>query len=182
MTQNGKQLKCQRCESDAPALLYNPNTPNNPQKRVALCDKCAVKDPKVILLEQPFPDTYQPAFTAVAYPSPGAESKAEPVAEETNEIETIEFGPVTPEPIEENIVTGKSVKRPKASQNLAKDAETKPIDRADVEKKIERQEKDLDTLLKKRQELQGQLDQVVMLIGIKKGAVAALRDLLGGTA
>lgn len=82
------------------------------------------------------------------------------------------------EPIEDKIVTPKS-KVPKASENKAKDVETKPVDRVDIENKIKQHEEDLNKLLQKRQELRAQHEQVVTMIDAKKGAVAGLRDLLG---
>lgn len=72
----------------------------------------------------------------------------------------------------------KMAKKPKAKQNKAEDVETKPIDRVDIEKKIEGQEKDIDTLVGKRKGITQQLTQMNDMIMAKRGAVAGLRDLL----
>lgn len=71
------------------------------------------------------------------------------------------------------------MKKVKATENLAKDTETKPIDRVDIEKKIKAQETDIDKLRQKGRELQGQLTQLEQAIIAKMGAVAAMKDLLG---
>jgi len=165
-----EQLKCDRCDSDKPALIYDPRTPGHPNKRVNLCDECAVKDNKAVLVGGPgVPPEVTKDYEATIGP--------EPILDDVNEIETIKFEPKTPEAIEERIVTPKS--KLKSSENLAENVETKPIDRVDIENKIKKHEKDLDTLLAKRREIQGQLEQVSAVIAVTKGAVAGLRDLLG---
>lgn len=71
------------------------------------------------------------------------------------------------------------MKKVKATENLAKDTETKPIDRVDIQKKIDAQEKDVAELRKKGRELQGQVGQIEQIIVAKMGAIAAMKDLLG---
>lgn len=78
----------------------------------------------------------------------------------------------------------------KATENTAEKIETKPIDRVDIEKRIARQEKEIDELCKAEQKLQNdiratndkwrtQLQQFEQAITAKRGAVAGLKDLLG---
>ncbi len=195
-------LKCERCEQDdaSPTTegvkTYDPRVPGEPYRTVNLCDKCKKTEPKSIFIgasrNAPPPTTPYPEPEEV----PPLEGKAldDAIAEiqagaDVNKIETIKFEPITPEPIQEpiqeTIVTPKS-KVPKASENLAKDVETKPIGREDIESKIKSHEKDIDTLQDKRKELveqanvlRNQINQVSGIITQKIGAVAGLRDLLG---
>jgi hypothetical protein len=154
-------LKCDRCETTEMAREYDPRTPGYPHKRVNLCDKCGERDPKAVLIA----DQQGGIAPVIATPKN---------APERNEIETIKF-PQTPVAVVDNPKS----KRPKASENKAKDVETKPIDRVDIEKKIEEQEKDLDTLLRKRQTFQQNINQLSDMIMAKRGAVAQMRELLG---
>jgi len=176
--QQTKQLKCERCESPEPASTYDPRTPGHPHKRVNLCDVCAGKDDKAVLVGEPTPEV--PPLEGDRLDNAIAEVKAE----DENEIETIEFTPQPPKPIEENIVTPRS-KRPKATENLAKDVETKPelppnpIDRETIEKQLKEDEEAHDKLIESRERLLSQLTTVNQQILARRGAIARMRELLG---
>jgi hypothetical protein len=155
MPENENPIKCERCESDEPAQVYDPRTPGHPHKRVSLCDECAKKDPKVVLV------TTAKEGTKIATPKDASELP------DTEKVSEMVAAPAS------------NPKRPKASQNKAKDVETKPVDRVDIQNKIAEQEKDIDNLLKSRQEVQQNLFKLNDIIIAKRGAVAGLRDLLG---
>jgi hypothetical protein len=109
---------------------------------------------------------------------------SEAVGETDNVVEAVEFSPKPAPPIETPDNPGG--KKPKASQNKAKDVETKPIARVDVENELKAQQRDIDELAKSGQRLQQQLNrtqqqltQLNETIIAKTGAVAVLEKTLG---
>ena len=160
-----EQKKCARCESNEPAKVYDPRTPGHPDKTVNLCDKCAAKDPKVVLVDNKVP-TIEPAV-----PTPANEPEKPNIVE----FATQEHGPAVPEPI--SIPTPKSV--PPAEPVENKPVSTEPIDRQVIRDKLTKHEEQLKGLLESRQRLQSQLIQVNQLIDVQKGAIAISRDILG---
>ncbi len=153
--------KCQRCGSEQqPINVFNPNTPGVPTKRVDLCATCTARDPQVTFVSGPgigigAPDAENVPDITPAVPLPATDGQIK------------EFGPKVPE-LTVPPVDGK----PAISV-------TGHIANQTVEQKIAAQEKDIDTLIGKRRQMQAQLNEITNMIIAKRGAVAGLRDLLG---
>lgn len=168
-----EQRKCSRCESGKPAKTYDPRTPGHLDKTVDLCDDCAAKDPKVVLLDNEVPKI-EPAV-----PTPANE----PEKPDIIEFATEEHGPKIPDPI--SIPTPKSV--PPTVPVEEKPVSTEPIARQEIRDKLAKHEEQLNQLLESRQRILAQipqkslaqLNQVNTLMDVKKVAIAALRDILG---
>jgi len=81
------QLKCERCETDAPAKVYNPSIAGQPDKRIALCDECATKDPKVVLDKSGIPE--ETIVTSKSKSPKASKNKAKDV--ETKPIDRVDI-------------------------------------------------------------------------------------------
>lgn len=161
MTENKENPKCERC-GEVPTKVYNPSTPGFPTKRISLCDKCAAKDDKAILVAglASTPDVSE-TVPDIAPAVPG----------DDNVVETKEFGP---KPAEPNVAPPEpKVPTPETHKDLG------PVPPDVLKQKLAQQEKDHDTLVGQRQQLQDKLAQINSVIMVKRGAIAQLRDLLG---
>lgn len=159
MTENKENPKCERC-GGVPTKVYNPNTPGFPAKRINLCDECAAKDDKAILVA---------GLDVAAKEAGNVPVIAPAVPDDDNVVETKEFGPK----VAELDVAPPDAKEPEAPKDLG------PVPPEIIKQKLTAQEKDHDALVGQRQQLQDKLAQINSVIMVKRGAIAQLRDLLG---
>lgn len=130
-----EQKKCARCERGNPAKSYDQRTPGHPEKTVDLCDDCAAKDPKVVLLNNEVPKI-----------EPAVPAESETEAKSTDDgFATEEHGPKATEPI--------SIPTPKNAPP------TEPIERGAIRDKLDKSHKQLDEAHVSKQRLLAQLEQ-----------------------
>jgi hypothetical protein len=167
---------CKRCGSEKqPINVFNPNTPGHPTKRVALCATCAANDDKVTFVSGPgiecVPDHAVPSQATENVP--GIDPA---VPDEDNVVETKEFGPKLQDL---NVESPVKINTPVSEATPEPPKDLGPVPPDVLKQKLATQEKDHDTLVGKRQQLQEQLTQINNVIMVKRGAIAQLRDLLG---
>lgn len=157
-TDSKEKLKCDRCETDKEAKVYDPRTAGHPHKTVNLCDKCAAADPKAVLIDNKVPKI-EPAL---------------PTDPET--ISTPKNAPPAEEPRTENT-------KPRLADSPAS---TEPIDRQTIRDKLETAEKELNGAIESKRQIvaqaekiQSQLNQVQNVISVKRVQIASYRDVLG---
>lgn len=165
-------LKCERCESDKPAKVYDPRTPGHPNKRVNLCDDCAAKDPKVICM------------SPEVVPTP----VIDPAIPEEKEPDIVEFGPAT-QPIPE---PAQSIPTPKNAPSKPTKEQAIPVHESDLQKlyaskqeilkqltEVNREikQRGIEQIVEKARSLPTQLENCERLILRKQGAVAGLKGI-----
>ncbi len=156
-----KQLKCDRCETNEEAKIYDPRTAGHPHKTVNLCNKCAAADRKAVPIDNKVPEI-EPAL-------PGKLETAPPQA-------PLKSIPPAEGPRLENI-------NPRPAD---KPASTEPIDRQVIRDKLTVCEKELNSaqeskrrVLAQAEQVKSQLNQVQNIINIKSVQIASYRDVLG---
>lgn len=178
MADEQKQSKCARCESDKPAKEYNLNIPSRPLKTGNLCDECAAADPKAVLktpvevpkIEPPVPETTEPAETAE--PKLSGEASLSPPDGEPISIPTPKNAP-PPEP--EQISTEGSVPRAQVVTDM-KRQEGEIVKLAESHQGLLARQV---TEATQQRRTAAQIAEVLRIVAIKQGAVAAYRKTLG---
>ncbi len=160
MTTTVEQLKCDRCETNKEAKIYDPRTAGHPHKTVNLCNKCAGKDPKAVLIDNKVPEI-EPALPdatiQISTPKNAPPQEGEPKTENTYPR------PADPAPTPEA-----------------------PIDRQVIRDKLAIAEKELNSAIESKrrvlaqvEQVKTQVNQVNTVINVKSVEIASYRGILG---